>query len=1118
MRGHHSKWILCLGLCLGLIATLPAFSQKISGEISGDVTDTSGAAVVGASVRAEHLDTGLTRTGVTSSSGSFHIPDLPIGSYKVSVSSAGFKTTQRTVDVSAAAVTHAAYVLQVGDRTETVTVEGAAPLVEFSGNENNYVDSEKINALPLNGRDLNSVLAVTPGVQRAPGGGFLAISINGSRTTANNYLIDGLYNNDRYYGDQSIGQPGVVGMPAVLFPPEAVAELGIQENPSAEFGVKGGAPINMVMKSGTNGFHGDARWVRHTSFADAANYFAKIDGCSAPGSCQPTPLRNMQFGGTFGGPIIKDKTFFFVYYEGQRYVSFATKNFSVPNQADVAAARAAIAAEGGTTSTAGENLFKFFPISPSTTPSDNNVVYFTPTTATMDSFGFKLDHKLSSTMQLSGRYVFGDSLQSAPSFSVPPPPPFPSDMFNSVAPSRAQMAGLSHTWNLANNKVLESRFGWNRFSQIIKVNNKIDPKSLGVDTGPLDPTDFGVPYVYMYGFTAYIGGVQGYPITTAPDQTYDWSEHFSWIKGNHSMKMGGNYQNAYTNSLRNRARTGLFAFGYSPSPECSAYANTLDCAVLEELLTGKMDEASRNFGDTHRHIIQKSVGLYFTDDWKVRPRLTLTLGLRYDLNGALGEKNNIGSNFFPGRGFVTLGQGIDRLYDLDKGDFGPRAGFAWDVSGNGRTALRGGYSLTYDVANFAAIAAPYSFAGARAGAFTQPNLGQFASLAVDYTAGAGSIPETPNNCFDTASLSGDYICLDGPLFGTIPGPFNAFSVVKDFKTPHTHNFNLSIQHEIARDNAFTLTYSGQRGGNLALYRDLNASPLGSFGDRPLSTDFPDLKHIIQLTNLAKSQYDSLQASFNQRHFHGFNTQTNFTWSKCYDYNSVNRGGAGDYPQLNNPLNVKDSYGLCDHDVRLNFNVGGVYDVPSIPAFGKWFNGWQISTIFTAISGRPFTALIGGSDPSGQGLRGSSIRASWDGTPVHYNTRDPLNYVAESYTTAGQPDPCGDDSGGLPLSPFFRPCSGTVGTSHRNQLIGPGLAQWDMSVIKNTKINERLEMQFRWEVFNVLNRGNFYYFVNNIVNTAKTFGQVNQTSDVAVGNPVVAQGGPRNMNFAIRFVF
>jgi hypothetical protein len=350
--------------------------------------------------------------------------------------------------------------------------------------------------------------------------------------------------------------------------------------------------------------------------------------------------------------------------------------------------------------------------------------------------------------------------------------------------------------------------------------------------------------------------------------------------------------------------------------------------------------------------------------------------------------------------------------------------------------------------------------------------------------------------------------------------------VKDFKTPHAHNFNLSIQRDIARNNVITIGYSGQRGGNLALYRDLNASPLGSgggFSDRPYATQFPslNLQHVIQLTNLAHSQYDSLQASFNQRNFHGFNTQTNFTWSKCFDDNSVNRGGAGDYPQLNNPLNVRDSYGLCDHDVRFNFNIGGVYTVPDFPALGRWLNGWQISSIFTAISGRPFTALIGGSDPSGQGLRGSSIRAAWDGAPVHYNPRDPLNYVEETYITdpnGAQQDPCGRTDVDTPLSPFYRPCSDTVGSSRRNQLIGPGLAQLDMSLIKNTKFNERLTMQFRWEVFNILNRGNFYYFVNNIVNTAHTFGQVNQTSDVAVGNPVVAQGGPRNMNFALRFVF
>ena len=415
----------------------------------------------------------------------------------------------------------------------------------------------------MNGRDLNSLIAITPGVQRTPGGGFLAISINGSRTTSNNYLLDGLYNNDRYYGDQSLGQPGVTGIPAVIFPPEAIQELGIQETPSAEFGVKGGAPINMVMKSGTNSFHGDARWVRHTAFGDAANYFNKINGCGDPGSCQPSPLRNMQFGGTFGGPIIKDRTFFFMFYEGQRFVSLSTQTYQVPNEDDVANARAAIAAAGVGTSPAGENLLTFYTVNPS--GAGNSLVLNTPTTAKTDSFGVKVDHKLSSHLQLNGRYIFGDSLQSAPSGSTPPPAPYPSDLFNNVAPSRVQLAGASLVWNISPTKVLESRFGWNRFSQIIKVNNKIDPKSLGIDTGPLSATDFGVPYVYMSAFAPnYIGGVQAYPITTAPDQTYDWSEHFSWVKGNHSIKIGGNVQTAYTNSLRNRARSGFLIYGYIP--------------------------------------------------------------------------------------------------------------------------------------------------------------------------------------------------------------------------------------------------------------------------------------------------------------------------------------------------------------------------------------------------------------------------------------------------------------------------------------------------------------------------------------------------------------------------
>src|SRR5437899_9550815 len=291
-------------------------------------------------------------------------------------------------------------------------------------------------------------------------------------------------------------------------------------------------------------------------------------------------------------------------------------------------------------------------------------------------------------MSLSGRYLYADSVQSGPAFGYTIPPAKGSglgaDGFNSIVPTRVQFAGGNLIYNIAANKILDVRFSWSRFSQILAPNNKVDPLSLGIDTGPLNPVDFGVPPVYASSVTyGNIGGIQGYPLSTRPTQTYDTSAHVTWIKGTHTFKFGGNYQYASTFSLRNRARSSLFS------------AQTDFETLIDQLLLGRLDEAARSFGDTSRHLYQPSMGLFFQDDWKVTPRLTVSYGLRWDINGALGEADKKASNFFPDQGLVKLGPNVPRLYDLDKKNFGPRAGLAWDIFGNGKTALRFGYALTY---------------------------------------------------------------------------------------------------------------------------------------------------------------------------------------------------------------------------------------------------------------------------------------------------------------------------------------------------------------------------------------------------------------------------------------
>jgi len=1101
------------------LAITPALAQKFTGDIEGNVTDSSGAVLPGATVTVRSIATGTTRTTTTSDIGAYRVPNLDVGTYEVTMEARGFKTQVGRVVIASNAIASLNFTMQVGETTEKVTVTAEAPLIDLSVSQNSTLENQQIETLPLNGRDFNSLIALTPGVQRAPGGGFLAININGTRATSQNNLVDGLYNNDRFYGQPVIGQTGVLGVPATLIPMEALQEVNVQETPSAQFAVKGGAPVNLVLKSGTNNWHGSGLFLRHTSFADADNYFSK-----SAGPCQPfcsTPFRDMQGTAAIGGPIVKDKTFFFGYYDGQGYAATIPHLATVPTPSEITQAMNAITAAGLTPTVAGQNLLSFYPAP--TDPVTGVVSVRIPAVVNMTNFGVVVDQKIGQKNSITGRYIFGDSTQSAPpteltGTAVQPASQYKPDLFNSVAPTRGQLIGLSETWTISANAALESRLGLSRFSQIIKTNNSIDPKSLGIDTGPLPASqDLGMPHVNMSDFFSSIGGggALNYPIVTRPDQTIDWSEHFAWVRSNHTVSIGGNFQHAYTNFSHDQARV-QFSISADPDP----------VHQIEELLLGKADTALRYFGSTHRHFTQNTFGLYVQDEWKVRRRLTLTLGLRYDINGVVREKNNLASNFLPGVGLVQVGHGISSLYNVDPWNFGPRIGFAWDVFGNGTTAVRGGYALSYDTPDIATFGLPFLFFNNNPGAFLQPNLGvtqvNLAGLAVN--------PPTTGSCLNpTTGTPGDYVCFDnattGPVFGTNPGgapPFPAFGIARNFSTPRYHQFNLGIQQAFWHQNVLTVAYSGQRGYDLVFPIDINALPLGCGVTavpcvRPFASVAPNISDIVEDTNNGWSRYDSLQATLRQRRWHGLNMQYNLTWGKCFDYNSGNRTGE---PQLNNPLDIKGQRGLCDADVRLNFNVAGIYDFPAIPRLWRFGSGWAVSSVYTAESGRPFSVLLP-FDPSGQGLPFSGVRAAWDGTPVHINSRTPSDYVAESYTTAGQSDPCGnvDPVGGIfPLSPFYLPCPGTVGNSRRNQLIGPGLSQWDMALVKETKITEGTSLQFRWEVYNILNRANFGAPTSFLIPGAPIFGTITGTPDVALGNPVLGQGASRNMDFVLKFSF
>ena len=1161
MRYLRTRRVVSAVVLFGnFLLTLPAFAQKITGDISGTVTDTSGAVVRDAAVIAVNTATAETRSAMTSDAGFYRILELPPGTYKVTVKAQGFKTATREALVVISTVTESSFQLQIGQISETVQVEDVAPLVETSENRlNTVLNSEQVAALPNNGRDYNNLLDSIPGVQRSPGGGFQTLNINGQRASSNNYAIDGIPNNDRYYGESSFGQSAISGTAATQIALESISDFNVQSNPSVEFGIRGGSVINVGLKSGTNALHGSAFWDRHTDAFDASNAVTGV----------VTPFRLNQAGASVGFPIKKDKVFGFLSYQAFHLKDVFASRVTLPAQAEINDALACVATgsnpnsvgdpnpatcinngfpgagsdqivgttDDGSPNIIGQRLLSFLPLAPRPGALVNIAAN---NSLDINSLIVKTDFVINPSHRLSVKYLFGDSFQSQPPAAGVPqsvgPLAVSPNMWNSIAPSRSQLLGLNYTWTITPTSVLESRIGYQRFSQRITVNNTINPNDLGINTGPLgagpnDKENFVLPTLYYLGYSfgssvyGQIGGVQGYPLLTRPDASYDWQEHFTMTKGNHTLKIGGQYQDAYTKSRRDRAHSQFSFYYYGSGYDTIDNGITGEMlgesgrvASLNELLLGLANDSGRSFGVTNRHLFQKSMGLYVQDSWKIKPNFTLEAGVRWDVTGAMGEKSGLGANFLPddpkadAQGFVTLDK--KPLYGVDKNNFGPRVGVAWDMFKNGGTVLRVGYSLNYDLPNFGTIAAPQTYlqmwSGTRSGFFTQ--------LAEGNTVADINITPPENQALFTGNgLCASFICIAPGVnvYGNNSAlPANPLQVKPGFQTPMNHAYNLTIEQELTQKASLSIAYVGTAGRDLVSWRDLNACPINRIGgcdpsQQLYGTRFPNYGHVLQLNNDGFSNYNSLQTSLKLRSFHNLTGAFNYVWSRTFDNGSANRGGSF-VSEMQNPYNPNQSYAPADYDTPWNFNFNLVYEVPKFHGVPKLIGeGWEINSLFRSQAGRPYTIYVSSIpdpndptkkiEPSGQGIK--NTYAVYNGTPLEYDT----HYKAHGKTSY------------FNLNAFSAPAAGQVGNA-RNIVREPKITQLDLGVFKNFKFSERLSMKFRWQVFNALNHAMFSTQFPARLGDSVT-GTLIATPDVGLAtNPILGTGAQRTMQFGISAEF
>ena len=867
------KALQILGGVMGvLLLCLPLCSQGNFGRIMGTVTDQSGGTVSGATVTVVDTERGVTKALVTNDAGEYNAPNLTPGAYKVRAESKGFKVFERqNIVLEVGKEVRVDATLQPGDQNQTITITESIPLVETTNATlGGTLNTSDIADLPLNGRDYQNLLGLRPGVMLQPGGGPWTQSTNGVRPDESVWMVDGIINMNFFDARPVINMPSPFTDGATILPIDAIQEFNLMENPKAEYGWKPGAVVNVGIKSGTNTFHGAAYAFGRSDSFDARNYYNPAltsSGCalnpSIASACDKLPVQLKQFGGVAGGPIKKDKLFFFGGYEGLR--SFLGSDFinQIPATADMVGAINALQTAGVTRSAISEKLLGCTEPTPLTATcgastglyavqTSNSFLSSFPVTNVSNNGIGKIDYHANDKNSISGTFFLGDYTSTGEDHG------FVNKAFTDDAPLRAWTVATSWVYTPNSNLVNEMRFGYDRTDfAFLNVDRGVlaDGKGYVLNTGVTKPGGF--PNVNFNGAFSGLGTSTNRPQNFSPNPYYDFQDSVSVLKGKHSLKFGGEFAHIEADAAIYVNGRGAFNFN---GGQTLAGAST----PLQDYFAGKPTNGALLSGNPQIKLTWMSTAGYVQDDWRINQKLIVNLGLRYEYVTPMKDANNNFGSFDPALGMVQQGHGIDSAWKGDHRAFGPRLGFAYDVNGKGSTVVRGGASLIHSSWVLTTFLGEFglqndsgtSLAAVPTGALITCNLTGVAGVSPCPASGGGTITLqsatlAPNQiCWDHASAAtcGTFVgtpsqvtafpaatahCGDGVtstvggVTTTAPGPCDIMGANPNLRSPFVANYNLSVTHTFGSNLSVEVGYVGNHGYRLLNFADINQAPLGA---------------------------------------------------------------------------------------------------------------------------------------------------------------------------------------------------------------------------------------------------------------------------------------------------